>query len=112
MKFYKLLSDKYSVIQGSVLSEDHFMIDDNFPVSFYVEKYPADWEDVFENQFEPEGFLDRMHKDTDLGHYAGLAMQGLLSNSNSSFIVGTPELISSSISIAKELIKQLDQETK
>lgn len=119
-----------------------FIGDQNLPWILPVEKYciydidyfckeggdliePShEWIEVFENQFEPEGFLDRMHKDTDLGYYAGLAMQALLSNPKTATQITeqfginvtadkSNELVAkTSIGIAKKLIKQLDKETK
>lgn len=61
-----------------------------------------DWQEVFDNP-KP------LHKDTDLGYFAGLAMQGLCSNKR---FLDAPfdEISELSISQAKELIKQLDKE--
>lgn len=56
-----------------------------------------------------------LHKDTDLGYFAGLAMQALVSNnfSPTGYQNGSREdLMEEATRIAKELIKQLDQEFK
>ena len=53
---------------------------------------------------------NHFHKDTDLGYFAGLVLQGILANSKKDDY--PKELARESILIAKELIKQLDQENK
>lgn len=54
----------------------------------------GDWQEVFD---EPKP----LHKDTDLGYYAGLAMLGAITR-------GIPLSGKECIDAAKELIKQLD----
>jgi hypothetical protein len=70
-----------------------------------VNFYPNDWQEVFD---EPK----KLHKDTDLGYFAGLAMQGYISSPVPGLkdLYDTGEIIRRSIFFAKELIKQLDQE--
>tara|TARA_R110000772_G_scaffold46279_10_gene105716 strand:+ start:159 stop:641 length:483 start_codon:yes stop_codon:yes gene_type:complete len=53
-----------------------------------------------------------LHKDTDLGYYAGLAMQGLIANAPNGHLSNFKEGCSLAIGWAKELIKQLDKEAK
>jgi hypothetical protein len=63
-----------------------------------------EWEEVIE---KPKP----LHKDTDLGYFAGVAMQSiLLSDSYKSASARTK--VENAIFLAKELIKQLDQEAK
>lgn len=66
-----------------------------------------DWQEVFETE------LKTLHKETDLGYFAGLAMQGILANS-SDIIVNLKDSDKSyfAVLMAKELIKQLNEETK
>lgn len=56
--------------------------------------------------------VKQLHKDTDLGYFAGLAMHGLLAGTDREDIGEEEELSKLSIEIAKELIKQLDEESK
>jgi hypothetical protein len=63
--------------------------------------YPDDWEEVFD---EPK----KLHKDTDLGYFAGVALRGLLANSKN--YDSTVNFSIAAIETAKELIQQLDQE--
>jgi hypothetical protein len=51
-----------------------------------------------------------LHKDTDLGYFAGVAMQGILQDSN--WITNPIEAAKRALEYSKELIKQLDQEAK
>ena len=69
-----------------------------------VEKYPEDWQEVFDEHTKP------LHKDTDLGHFAGVVLRGILADrKKDDYPKG---LDKTAINIAKELIKQLDEETK
>jgi spermidine/putrescine-binding protein len=92
--------------------------DDEFGYDWVVlrcaENNPEDWEEVFD---KPK----KLHKDTDLGYFSGLALQAILSNPNTAgqirAVYGNvtaekaDEIVSKkAITIAKELIKQLDQE--
>ena len=63
--------------------------------------FPEDWQEVFD---EPK----KLHKDTDLGYFAGLALHGLLANSKN--YDSTVNFSIAAIKAAKELIKQLDEE--
>jgi hypothetical protein len=67
--------------------------------SFY---FPEDWEEVYD---EPK----RLHKDTDLGYFAGLALQAII-NQPEYYGAKTIDQVRKSIEKAKEIIKQLDQE--
>ena len=65
----------------------------------------------------PKHMMDKikpLHKDTDLGYFAGLVIKGLLSNPK----IGTDEkeasfepFVKYCIELSKEMIKQLDQES-
>jgi hypothetical protein len=59
-----------------------------------------EWEEVIEK-------VKPLHKDTDLGYFAGLAMGGMLSSRS---LLNDNQLCFESIKLAKELIKQLDNE--
>jgi hypothetical protein len=54
--------------------------------------------------------VKQLHKDTDLGYFAGVAMQGILQDSN--WITNPIEASKRAVEYSKELIKQLDQEAK
>jgi hypothetical protein len=94
-----------------------------------------DFEEVFDNAWgTPQPFISdytsKSHKDTDLGYFAGLALNGILSSLNTTTGIklfrkwskgdkpenGEKQIEESfsklSISIAKELIKQLDKENR
>lgn len=105
---------------GVVYNEDEIFCDcsvldwskDNFL------KICDEWQEVFEEKpmitDSPVTFTSHsnpLHKDTDLGYFAGLAMQGLLANPNRVKDIGGGE-VKNAILIAKELIKQLNEETK
>lgn len=88
-----------------------------------AKRFPNEWQEVFD--IEPvkgKPFTDipkvepkTIHKDTDLGYFSGLAMQSLLSNQAMIDNVEKPSidwLKKTSIIIAQELIKQLDEQTK
>lgn len=67
----------------------------------------------------PMIFVPNLHKDTDLGVFSAMFVQGLISNSGQcqTFAGNNPEsvpsyVVKTAISLAKELIKQLDQEIK
>jgi hypothetical protein len=62
-----------------------------------------EWEEVIE---KPKP----LHKDTDLGYFAGLIFQGMMINSNwgGTFI----SMSIDAVNAAKQLIKQLDQQAK
>lgn len=64
---------------------------------------PDEVEEVFEEPNKP------LHKDTDLGYFAGLAMQVMLANTN---VYEKENGCKNSIEWAKELIKQLDEQSK
>ena len=64
--------------------------------------FPDDWEEVFD---EPK----KLHKDTDLGYFAGLALQAILIN-DKNFGTDTDFQIEIAIHKAQKLIQQLDQE--
>ncbi len=66
-------------------------------------EYPEDWQEVFEET--------PLHQ-TDLGYYSGLVMQGYLANifeSSNAQRFEEKQLCRQSISVAKELIKQLKE---
>ena len=73
----------------------------HYDVATYSFKFPEDWQEVFD---EPK----KLHKDTDLGYFAGLALHGLLANSKN--YDSTVNFSIAAIETAKELIQQLDQE--
>jgi hypothetical protein len=58
---------------------------------------PEDWQEV----------IEPLHKDTDLGYFAGLVIQSLISDKEMSVKIAS-EL---AIETAKELIKRLENET-
>jgi hypothetical protein len=72
--------------------------DKDWTVLMYVENDPESWEEIFIN-----------HKETDLGYFAGLALQSILMNTEN-FGTDTDFQIEMAIHKAKKLIKQLDQE--
>lgn len=88
---------------GKIYHEDYFS---KLPHCFIRES--DFWQEVFDHPIpEPEGFLDRMHKDTDLGYFAGLAMVEYIRQYGNGW---DGRIASESIATAKELIKQLDEE--
>lgn len=109
-------------VMGDIYPETHFGTKNGVPwrQTFADGVDTNNWQEVFDHV----GLPNPLHKDTDLGYFAGLAMQAMLSNPN------TPNLITSSIgrsptpqeslqiiastakSMARELIKQLDEENK
>jgi hypothetical protein len=85
-------------------------------VSELAQLNSQDWEEVFEDKNIEIPVLGanktliyerpkNLHKDTDLGYFAGVILQGLVSSSR-------PIDFKDLIQLAKELIKQLDQEAK
>lgn len=100
MRRFRLISrdDAYDpLIYGEVYSGDvkpHGWEED---VLWNAKFNAEDWEEVFEETL--------LHQ-TDLGYYAGLAIQGLLSDPE--FPIN--DVSNMSLSIAKELIKQLKEE--
>lgn len=92
----------------------------NTPVIVWANLYPEEWQEV-SNEKTASGILDAghmpkydvnptLHKDTDLGYYAGLAMQGILATGQAN--LHDKDGIVFAIEWAKELIKQLDKEVK
>jgi len=75
--------------------------------------FPNDWKEVTPtiSSKAPDSIktdTKQNHKDTDLGHFAGLVLQGLSANWNSFDLVSEgPEF---AIHIAKKMIKNLDDE--
>lgn len=69
-----------------------------------------DWQEVFDDPTKP------LHKDTDLGYFAGLAMQAQFTQMDKyleEYDHGWIDpFIRNSIILAKEIIKQLDKEVK
>jgi len=76
----------------------------------FEETYPtSSGRFLTKDQILPEA--KKLHKDTDLGYFAGVAMQSiLLSDSYKSASARTKA--ENAVFLAKELIKQLDQEAK
>lgn len=81
-----------------------------------IETFPNEWQEVYDKPMITDGPVSftkiptPLHKDTDLGYFAGLAMQGILANDTAS---GNHEnMVKASIILAKELIKQLNEETR
>jgi hypothetical protein len=100
-------------VVGEIYDATHkgYCVEDDFE-SLPIEEWPKneggqDWEEVTETEPEPKP----LHKDTDLGYFAGLAMQGILANHSGRDSVYIERVVSDSIDCAKELIKQLDNET-
>ena len=91
-------------------------------VSELAQLYSQDWEEVFEYKNIEIPVLGanktliyespkNLHKDTDLGYFAGVAMQSiLLSDSYKSASARTKA--ENAVFLAKELIRQLDQDAK
>lgn len=86
-----------------------------------AKRFPNEWEEVFDTNFvKGKPFTDipkvetkskTLHKDTDLGYFAGLAMQGYISAGSNG--MPNPDMIAQyAMEAAKELIKQLDAESK
>ena len=73
----------------------------HYDIATYSFNFPEDWQEVFD---EPK----KLHKDTDLGYFAGVALHGLLANSKN--YDSTVNFSIAAIKAAKELIQQLDQE--
>ena len=89
------------VYDWELFKKNHGTLKDRDIDCFYEDE---DWEEVIDNP-KP------LHKDTDLGYFAGVAMQSiLLSDSYKSASARTK--VENAIFLAKELIKQLDQEAK
>ena len=73
MRRFRLLKQEgYNTLYKGEIYDDSF-IPGHVSVFELSRKYPEDWYEVFD---EPK----QLHKDTDLGYFAGLAMQGLISN--------------------------------
>jgi hypothetical protein len=97
---YYLLEKNSIYNANTIVTDGH---DDEFGYGWdvlrYAEENPEDWEEI-----KP------LHKDTDLGYFAGVAMQGILQDSN--WITNPIEAAKRAVEYSKELIKQLDQEAK
>lgn len=93
---------------GKIYDENFIGCGSDYTVGQLQKDYPQDWQEVFE---EEKVQVTTLHKDTDLGYFAGLAMQAMISRSdqNSGWSEGET---SQCIYIAKELINQLNKETK
>lgn len=92
---------------GSTISANHVK-----------DKVILDYKEFIGNSFKvektPNGFKlkpNPLHKDTDLGYFAGLAMQGYISAGSNG--MPDPDMIAQyAMEAAKELIKQLNKERK
>ena len=112
MRRFKLKesADNYDYFGAGMTYQADYIAGGN-SVQSLVDEYPNDWEAISDTI---------LHKDTDLGHYAGLAMGALLSNNNlASQItnqfgsVGADRAneitVTGAIKLAQELIKQLNK---
>lgn len=110
MRRFRLLTDGEYVgcVKDQVFYECEKISDTGRTVKYYQEMYPEDWQEVFDNP-------KQLHKDTDLGYFAGLAMQGQFSQVDKYLEAYGDEwvnpFIENSITLAKQLIKQLDKES-
>lgn len=100
---------------GKIVHEN-YLRNGSDPLLDIVKNYPQDWQEVYENEGHvlsqiAEPTPKPLHKDTDLGHFAGLALQGILSNPS--------EVISNltdsqkaqyALIMAEKLIKQLKEQ--
>ncbi len=75
-------------------------------VTWLYDEYQKDWKEVSEQE-EPTGLLDRMHKDTDLGYFAGLAMNAMVSRLHGSEVWSHSDS-DKCIHIAQSIIRQLN----
>lgn len=108
-EYYK--HDSLPSVVGTPIYNDDF-------IEYYIEAYPKDWQEVFDPVEPVKGaqFTDipkvakHLHKDTDLGYFAGLIAQGLASNS----LIDQNKTDIQSIAVlrAEELIRQLDEKAK
>lgn len=90
--------------EGEVYDEDFTPLGSDFSVIQLVGDWPEDWEEVFD---EPK----KLHKDTDLGYFAGLAMIGYLANSNADVVrMDQEEIAEYCVNHAQALIEALDKE--
>lgn len=99
---YKVNEAEFKV--GEIYNGDFVGKDCLCTVEQYASKSwcTSDWQEVFEEQAKP------LHKDTDLGHFSGLAMQGYIAAGSTG--MPTPDrIVKYAIETAQELIKQLDQ---
>ena len=97
-------------VLGDIYPETHFGTKKGIPFTpVFANGVDTDhWQEVFDHIGLPTP--KPLHKDTDLGYFAGLAMRGLLSDSSLSYQTSdwAEKLSMDSIKAAKELIKQLD----
>ncbi len=87
---------------GESYSENRIAFtDSNLTIQDAALMYPDDWHEV------------TGHKDTDLGHFAGLAMQGFLANTDPELIrLNEVEIADFSVRYAKALIERLGKEAE
>jgi hypothetical protein len=86
---------------GEIYDPNYIGVGCYFPVKEYTKDNPHDWQPVFE---EPKPLL----KDTDLGYFAGLAMQSILHDPN--WITDPKDAAKRSVEYAKALIEELNKQ--
>lgn len=72
-----------------------------YSVGRLAKTYPEDWIEI--DQPKP------LHKDTDLGYFAGLAMAAIIKSGDLRFGSNAQEITFTAFNLADELIKQLNE---
>ena len=102
---------------GEVYDPNYIGVGCYFPVKEYTNDNPHDWQPVFEEpiiigslEIDPNATITRITllKDTDLGHFAGLAMQSILQDPN--WITSPSDAAKRSVEYAQALIEELRKE--
>ncbi len=97
-------------VVSNIYPENHFGTKNGIPFTPVF----LDWVDItnWQEVFDHVGLSNSktLHKDTDLGYFAGLTLQGLLSNSNIDQV--KTDVVYFAILKAQELIEQLNEELK
>lgn len=109
---------KISPIKGEVYDFDRFK--KSHGDCYSVEVFECfhsyeDWQEVFDEPqvFNRVHFNEKpLHKDTDLGYFAGLTMAAIIKSGDLRFGSNAQEITFTAFNLAKEIIKQLDKETK
>ena len=103
MRKFRLIEGNYGEQFEIGMTYDEFFIQDKTGknVNYLKNLYPEDWELVKEV----------LLKDTDLGYFAGLAMQGLIANAPDQQLHNTTQGCELAIWWAEELIRQLKEES-
>lgn len=100
---------------------------DGYYLNFLASKFKEDFQEVFESKTGMSGNVfigssvvpsplfttleipKTLHKDTDLGHFAGVILSSMFNDNG--FVDSENEMCKNAISYAEELIRQLNEKT-